>query len=90
MDKYDYMILDVIHTYKQQHGTLIRLGEIEVLFWKRIESESSISLSQAHVGERLARLYVTDHIQNKHGYSLTRKGREALSFAPSELLSVAS
>ncbi|MFM1931522.1 MAG: hypothetical protein RL226_825 [Bacteroidota bacterium] len=90
MDKYDYILLEVILTYKQQHGTLIRLGEIETLFWKRIEQESNISLSQAHVGERLARLYVTDLIQNKNGYCLTRKGKEVLSYAPEEINSVAS
>lgn len=90
MDKYDYMILDVIQTYKQQHGRFIRLTDIEKDFWKRIEDDHSLSIGQARIGERVANLYVQDLIQNKNGYMLTRKGREILSFAPMEEISVAS
>lgn len=91
MDKYDYMLMDVIQAYKQQYGVNIRLNDIESLFWKRIEEDEDLSIGQARIGERVANLYVEDLIQNKDGYSLTRKGREILSFAPvSNLLSVAS
>lgn len=90
MDKYDYMILDVINAHKQQYGTYIRLNDIEKNFWKRIEDDRSLNIGQARIGERVAKLYIDDLIQNKDGYMLTRKGREVLSFAPQEELSVAS
>jgi Mn-dependent DtxR family transcriptional regulator len=89
MDKYDYMILDVIQCYKEQYGTLIRLSDIEKNFWKRIEADKSLNIGQARIGERVANLYISDLIQNKSGYTLTRKGREALSFS-SESVSLAS
>ena len=90
MDKYDYMILDVIHSYKQQFGSYIRLNDIEKNFWKRIEDDKSLNIGQARIGERVTRLYIEDLIQNKDGYMLTRKGREVLSFAPAQEFSVAS
>lgn len=90
MDKYDYLLLDVIQTHKQQFGNTMKLSEIEDCFWKRIESDQSLNIGQARIGERVTNLYVNDLIQNKDGYSLTRRGREVLSFAPMESLSVAS
>lgn len=90
MDKYDFLLLDVIGLHKQQFGTSMRLGDIERAFWQRIESDESLSIGQARIGERVTELYVNDLIQNKDGYSLTRKGREVLSFAPEERMSVAS
>jgi Mn-dependent DtxR family transcriptional regulator len=90
MDKYDFLLLDVILSHKQQFGTAMRLNDIERGFWKRIESDESLNIGQARIGERLTNLYVDDLVQNKNGYSLTRKGREVLSFAPLEQWSVAS
>ncbi len=90
MDKYDYLLLDVILTHKQQFGSAMRLNDIERQFWKRIEEDDNLSIGQARIGERVTRLYVDDLIQNREGYSLTRKGREVLSFAPVESLGVAS
>lgn len=79
MDKYDYLLLDIIHTHKLRHHELIRLGNIEQTFWKRIESDVSLSVGQAKIGERITKLYLRGLIQNKGGYSLTKKGREELS-----------
>lgn len=89
MDKYDYMILDVIQCYKEQYGSLIRLNDIEKNFWKRIEADKSLNIGQARIGERVANLYVGDLIQNKNGYTLTRKGREVLS-SSAECMGMAS
>lgn len=90
MDKYDYMILDVIQSHKERYGTYIRLSDIEKNFWKRIQDDKSLSIGQARIGERVAKLYINDFIQNKDGYMVTRKGREILSFAPAKHLSAAS
>ncbi len=90
MDKYDYLILDVIRNYKERYGTYIRLSEIEKRFWQRIQNDPSLSVGKARIGERVAKLYIKDLIQNKDGYMVTRKGREVLSFAPLEIVSMAS
>lgn len=90
MDKYDYLLLDVIHTHKQQFGTAMRLNDIENHFWQKIERDQSLNIGKARIGERITQLYINDLIQNKEGYSLTRKGREILSFAPIEKYNVAS
>ena len=79
MDKYDYLLLDIIFTHKLNHHELIRLGVIEQTFWKRIESDVSLSVGQAKIGERITKLYLQGYIQNKGGYSLTKRGREELS-----------
>lgn len=79
MDKYDLLLLDVIHNYQENGLKLnISLSLMEKNFWKRIESESSLNLSQARIGERITRLYLADMIENKGGYCLTKKGRSAL------------
>ncbi len=90
MDKYDYMILDVIQTHKQQFGSNMRLSELENTFWKRIENDEALNIGQARIGERVTQLYIDDLIQNKDGYSLTRKGKEVLSFHAVASYSVAS
>lgn len=90
MDKYDYLLLDVIFCHKLQYGSAMRLTDIERQFWKRIEEDDNLNIGQARIGERITRLYVEDLIQNREGYSLTRKGREVLSFAPIERMSAAS
>jgi Mn-dependent DtxR family transcriptional regulator len=90
MDKYDYMILEVIQSHKERYGTYICLSDIEKNFWKRIQEDKSLSIGQARIGERVAQLYIKDLIQNKDGYMVTRKGREVLSFAPAKQMSAAS
>jgi hypothetical protein len=82
MDKYDYMILDIIHTYKQEQQSHIRLAVLERNFWKRIEADTDLSVGQARIGERITNLYLDGMLQNKNGYTLTKKGREQLAFAP--------
>ena len=82
MDKYDYMILDIIQTYKQEQQTHIRLAVLERNFWKRIEADTDLSVGQARIGERITKLYLDGMLQNKNGYTLTKKGREQLAFAP--------
>ena len=78
MDKYDYLILDIIQEYKENHHELIRLSSIEQTFWKRIEDDVTLSVGQAKIGERITNLYLKGLIQNRSGYSLTKRGREEL------------
>ena len=46
-------------------------------------------MGQARIGERITRLYLDGMIQNKNGYMLTKKGREALSMEGERLAHVA-
>ncbi len=77
-DKYDYLILDLIHSYKQTNQQYIKLGILERDFWLKIENDSDLNVGQARIGERIANLYVDGLIQNKDGYMLTKRGREEL------------
>ena len=81
MDKYDFLILDIIHSYKETHHQLIKLGGIEQTFWKKIEDDVALNVGQAKIGERITNLYLSGLIQNKGGYLLTKKGREELSLS---------
>lgn len=79
MDKYDFLLLDIVHNYKENGLKMnISLSQMEKMFWRRIESEDHLNLSQARIGERITRLYLGNMIENKGGYCLTKKGREAL------------
>lgn len=79
MDKYDLLLLDIVHNYQENGLKMnISLNQMEKNFWKRIEAENHLSLSQARIGERITRLYLDDMIENKGGYCLTKKGRLAL------------
>jgi hypothetical protein len=80
MDKYDLLLLDIIHNYKE-NGLRMNIGlhQMEKLFWKRIESHDSLTLSQARIGERITRLYLDSMVENKGGYCLTKKGRSQLA-----------
>ena len=82
MGKYDYMIVDVIQTYQQKRQQSIRLAVLERNFWKRIEADTDLSVGQARIGERITNLYLGGMLQNKNGYTLTKKGREQLALAP--------
>jgi predicted transcriptional regulator len=78
MDKYDYLILDIIQEHKETNNELIRLTSIEQRFWKKIEDDVTLSVGQAKIGERITNLYLRGYIQNRGGYSLTKRGREEL------------
>ena len=82
MDKYDFMILDIIQNFKIENQNHIRLSVLERNFWKRIEADTDRHVGQARIGERITNLYLDGLIQNKDGYTLTKKGREQLAFAP--------
>ncbi len=82
MDKYDFMILDIIQNFKLENQNHIRLSVLERNFWKRIEADTDLHVGQARIGERITNLYLDGLIQNKDGYTLTKKGREQLAFAP--------
>jgi len=82
MDKYDLMILDIIQSHKMDNQSHIRLSVLERNFWKCIEADTDLHVGQARIGERITNLYLDGLIQNKEGYTLTKKGREQLSFAP--------
>ena len=82
MDKYDFMIIDIIQNFKLENQNHIRLSVLERNFWKRIEADTDLHVGQARIGERITNLYLDGLIQNKDGYTLTKKGREQLAFAP--------
>ena len=80
MDKYDLLLLDIVHNYKENGLKMnISLNQMEKMFWNRIESEENLTLSQARIGERITRLYLDDMLENKGGYCLTKKGRMSLT-----------
>jgi hypothetical protein len=79
MDRYDYLLMDIILTYKRCNGENVRLSALEEQFWKRIETDHSLHIGNARIGERIARLYLDGYIQNKNGCSLTRRGKDELS-----------
>lgn len=81
LDKYDHMILDIVANYKKEHNDHIRLAVLERNFWKRIETDEELSVGQARVGERITNLYLDGMLQNRNGYTLTRKGKEQLKNA---------
>jgi predicted transcriptional regulator len=80
MDKYDYLLLDIIQSHKEEHNSLINLGNLERNFWRRIERDDNLNIGDARVGERITNLFLDGLIQIKSGYSLTKKGREELSY----------
>lgn len=82
LDKYDHMILDIIHMHKVENQSHIRLAVLERNFWKRIEEDTDLHVGKARIGERITNLYLDGLIQNKDGYALTKKGREQLALAP--------
>ncbi len=89
MDKHDLMILDIVQQHKKEMQEHIRLSALERNFWKRIEGDVTLSVGQARIGERITRLYLDGMIQNKSGYMLTKKGREALSLEGERLAQMA-
>lgn len=80
MDRYDYVILDIIHSFKKNNrNQLIRLNQLEANFWTRIQRDESRHTQSAQLGDRIAALYLNGYIINRNGYTLTKKGREELS-----------
>ena len=73
LDKYDHMILDIIHQHKIENQSHIRLAVLERNFWKRIEEDTDLHVGKARIGERITNLYLDGLIQNKDGYALTKK-----------------
>jgi hypothetical protein len=83
LDKYDFVILDIILTFKKANkNQLIKLTQLEANFWTRIERDDSQNTRSAQLGERIANLYLEGYIANKagFGYTLTKKGKEELSY----------
>ena len=75
--------------FKLENQNHIRLSVLERNFWKLIEADTDLHVGQARIGERITNLYLDGLIQNKDGYTLTKKGREQLAFAPWNRESVA-
>lgn len=82
MDKYDFLLLDIVHNYKENGLKMnIGLNQLEKLFWKRIETHQSLSIGQARIGERITKLYLEKLIENKGGYYVTKKGRAQIELS---------
>lgn len=77
MDRYDRLILEIIQQFKEQNEMRerIRLRNLERKFWKEIERDKSMTVGQGKIGERITHLYLEGLIENKSGYTLTRKGK---------------
>jgi len=80
MDRYDRLVLAIIHRYRFEHNSKakISLHSLEKAFWKEIENDRTMSPNQGRIGERVTSLYLKGLIENKEGYYLTRKGKVAL------------
>lgn len=85
LDKYDYVLLDVIQTQKKENrNELIKLGSIERMFWFRLEGDDSQHIAETQVGERIANLYLGGYIHTRNGYALTKRGKEELNVIMSD------
>lgn len=81
IDKYDFVILDIIQSFKKNHlNQLIKLSQLEANFWTRIQLDDARHTHSAQLGERVAKLYLEGYLLNKGGagYTLTKKGKEEL------------
>lgn len=82
LDKYDYVILDIVFAFKRNNNNqLIKLAQLELAFWSRIEHDDAKDMQSAQLGERIATLYLQGYLSNKGGagYSITKKGREEIA-----------
>ena len=84
MDKYDYLLLDIINDHKDSKDDLIDLTSLERTFWQTIENDDDLNIGQSRVGERITNLYLDNLIQNRSGYMLTKKGKQVLSYQTAE------
>ncbi|MEM7162799.1 MAG: hypothetical protein AAF487_10225 [Bacteroidota bacterium] len=83
MDKYDFLILQIIYNHKEKgFSSNIRLADLEREFWKKIESDQTLSIGHGRIGERITNLYLDEYIVNRDGYTLTKKGRMQLNYEP--------
>ena len=82
LDKYDYMILDIVQSHKIEFNVNIRLAALERSFWKRIEADTDLNVGKARIGERITNLYLDGMVQNRNGYAFTKSGRQQLAHAP--------
>ena len=80
MDRYDSLILEIIHNHKLENKgkDRMRLKQLESVFWKEIEADGTLNMSQSRVGERITNLFMSGYIEIKNGYTLTGKGRRML------------
>ncbi len=80
MDKYDNLILEIIHNHKLESKgkERMRLKHLESAFWKEIEADRNLSMGNSRVGERITKLFMAGYIEIKNGYGLTGKGRRTL------------
>lgn len=80
MDKYDSLILEIIHSHSVDNKGKgrMRLRNLETAFWKQIESDRELTMRHGRVGERITRLFMAGFIDIKNGYGLTGKGRRRL------------
>jgi hypothetical protein len=81
IDRYDFVILDIIHNFKKNNkNQLIKLAQLEANFWVKIERDAASKIQSAQIGERISKLYLEGLIFNKSnmGYTLTKKGKEVL------------
>jgi predicted transcriptional regulator len=81
LDKYDYVILDIVFAFKRNNSVLIKLSQLELAFWSRIEHDDAKNMQSAQLGERIATLYLQGYLNNKggQGYCITKKGKEEIS-----------
>ncbi|MFZ6051266.1 hypothetical protein [Halocola ammonii] len=85
MDKYDYLLLDIINDHKDSKNDLIDLTSLERTFWQTIENDDNLNIGQSRVGERITNLYLDNLIQNRNGYMLTKKGKQVLSYQTADI-----
>jgi predicted transcriptional regulator len=81
MDKYDFVILDIIQTFRKNNkNQYIKLNQLEANFWTRIQRDAAHQMQSTQLGERVTKLYLNGFIVNKSGlgYTLTKKGKEEL------------
>src|SRR5690554_917719 len=80
MDRYDSLILEIIHNHRLESKGKdgMRLRQVEEQYYKEIQADGSLNMSQSKVGERITSLFMEGYIEIKNGYSLTGKGRRVL------------
>ena len=82
LDKYDYVILDIVFAFRRNNrNQRIKLAQLELAFWSRIEHDDAKDMQSAHLGERIATLYLQGYLNNKGGagYAITKKGKEEIA-----------
>lgn len=80
MDQYNQLILRIIKNHKPEAESTDRidLRNLERTYWKQVEQINQ-KPSGPKLGARITELYLQGLIENKNGYTLTRKGRYLLN-----------